>query len=66
MKETLAILLLSIIYLAGSCKFHILLLKVKKSPFILLCASYFLLTYFLYAGAVYLHQYLGEQITTKY
>jgi lysylphosphatidylglycerol synthetase-like protein (DUF2156 family) len=61
MKETFAILLLSLIYLGGSYKFHFLLLKAKKSQFILLCAAYFLLTFFLYAGAVYLHQYLRDR-----
>ena|ERR1700734_3424420 len=61
MKEIIALFLLSLIYLFVSYIFHVFLFRAGKARFFFLCIAYFLFTYFLYAGALSLHQYLRDR-----
>jgi uncharacterized membrane protein YhaH (DUF805 family) len=61
MKETIAITILTIVFLLISYKFHFLLLRAKKARFFILSLSYIICTYFLFDISGYLHQYLRNK-----
>ncbi len=61
MKEALALVLLTLIFLAFSFKFHALLVKASGARFVLLFLGYVLCTFLLYCGSVALHEYLRSK-----
>jgi len=61
MKEELALVLLTLIFLAFSFKFHVLLFRAKGMRYVLLFLGYILCTFLLYVGSVALHGYLRSK-----
>ena len=59
MKEKVAILSLTLVLLLVSFIIHLLLLKAIKIRFSFLCVVYSLITFYLYAGASYVHDHLS-------
>ena len=55
------LLLLYLFILIISVLFYIFSFKAKRKLFIFLCICYFLISFFLFDGAVHLHQYLRDK-----
>jgi hypothetical protein len=61
MKETVAYIVILLIFLAFSFKFHTLLYKARPWWFVLFVIIYFFCTYALFEGASSLHNYLRSK-----
>jgi hypothetical protein len=61
MKEAVALIVVLLIFLAFSFKFHTLLNRASPWRFVLFVATYLLCTYVLFEGASSLHNYLRSK-----
>ncbi|PWT74567.1 MAG: hypothetical protein C5B59_10890 [Bacteroidetes bacterium] len=64
MKENIALLGLTIIFLLISFIFHFFLLRAGKIRFVVLSLLYFAAIYYMFDRAVYLHQLLRDRVFT--
>ena|SRR5580693_1552559 len=61
MKENIEIVLLNLAFLIISFLYHYFSLKMKMGWVAIISIGYIVIVYFLFAGAVYLHEYLRDR-----